>query len=626
MDSIVTFISALADVHFLRPLWLLLLAPTPLLLWLLRRRAQKTSAWQQIIDPQLQSVMLEQDNGVKKKTSFWPYWAIAWLITVVALAGPTAVKIPQPVSKNQQALIILLDMSASMASQDVSPSRATRAIQKVTDIVRARQDGVTALVVYSGDAHTVTPLTDDTRTIETLLPALSPFIMPAPGSRPEKAVALARQLANNAGVKQADLLLITDGVQNKDIERIDNELRTGLKLSVISIGTKEGAPIPMPNGGFLRDGQGQIVVPALDTQPIQKLSQELNAPWRPITLDDQDWQSIVSQPHELEDNSDQAKHEFDLWRDDGFWLVLLVLPLALLLFQRGVLLSLPLSLLVLVGLGLGSTPTAVASPWQTPDQQGAALMDENPTAAAQAFSDQAWQGSAFYRAGDYENATKAFKQAPESASNLYNLGNALAQNGQYQEAIQAYEQALQQQADFPAAAKNKALVEEALKQQEQSPQDGDDKEDANDNAENSDQQKQDSDGQSDQESSQTDNSQNSDGNNDSKKDDYDPQKQDKETDEEKADNSDDSAQDQERQENSQPQSEPTEPNDESANEQNEANGAEHSDSDLSREEQEAMQKWLQRIPDNPGNLLERKFLYQYRQTAPAETESGEVSW
>src|SRR5690554_6962240 len=109
-------------------------------------------------------------------------------------------------------------MSASMASQDVAPSRATRALQKVTDIVRSRTDGVTGLVVYSGEAHTVTPLTDDTRTIETLLPALSPFIMPAPGSRPEKAVKLGRELANNAGVQQADLLLITDGIQEQDIE------------------------------------------------------------------------------------------------------------------------------------------------------------------------------------------------------------------------------------------------------------------------------------------------------------------------------------------------------------------------------------------------------------------------
>src|SRR5690554_7841922 len=126
--------------------------------------------------------MLNQESQVKKQSSYWLLWAIAWLIAVVALAGPASVKIPQPISKNHQALIILLDMSASMASQDVAPSRATRALQKVTDIVRSRTDGVTGLVVYSGEAHTVTPLTDDTRTIETLLPALSPFIMPAPRS------------------------------------------------------------------------------------------------------------------------------------------------------------------------------------------------------------------------------------------------------------------------------------------------------------------------------------------------------------------------------------------------------------------------------------------------------------
>src|SRR5690606_39934261 len=103
----------------------------------------------------------------------------------------------QPVVKNDHTLVIMLDLSASMYAQDVRPSRLVKALLKVTDIVRARRDGLTALVVYAADAYKVVPLTDDTRTIESLLPSLSPGMMPAPGSRPEKAIRLAQEMTHS---------------------------------------------------------------------------------------------------------------------------------------------------------------------------------------------------------------------------------------------------------------------------------------------------------------------------------------------------------------------------------------------------------------------------------------------
>ena len=210
---------ALQDLHLLRPLWLLALLPVPVLVWLLHQRRAKAGQWQHIIDADLLPAMLsDQHSGQQGSMAWW--WLAGWCLAVMALAGPAVQKLPQPVHKNQQALVILLDMSASMAAQDIKPSRSVRAIQKVTDIVRARRDGLTALVVYAGDAHTVTPLTDDGRTIESLLPSLSPFIMPAPGSRPDKAIALGQQLTQAAGIPAGDLLLITDGVQQRDIARI----------------------------------------------------------------------------------------------------------------------------------------------------------------------------------------------------------------------------------------------------------------------------------------------------------------------------------------------------------------------------------------------------------------------
>lgn len=141
------------------------------------------------------------------------------------------------------------------------------------------------------------------------------------------------------------------------------------------------------------------------------------------------------------------------------------LPFTLLLFRRGVLLCLPLVLWV-------AAPEPVeASPWLNANQQGMALFETAPDMAAKTFTDPAWKGSAFYRAGDYESAINAFEKAPDTADNLYNLGNALAQTGEYQKAIDAYDKALKKKPDFPSAIKNKQIVEDAMKQQQQQQED-----------------------------------------------------------------------------------------------------------------------------------------------------------
>ena len=79
---------------------------------------------------------------------------------------------------------MVLDLSYSMNSEDLAPSRLARARQKMLDLLVQRKEGQTGLIAYAGDAHIVTPLTDDTPTIANLLPALAPDMMPVPGSDP----------------------------------------------------------------------------------------------------------------------------------------------------------------------------------------------------------------------------------------------------------------------------------------------------------------------------------------------------------------------------------------------------------------------------------------------------------
>ncbi|PHS62962.1 MAG: hypothetical protein COB09_12025 [Thalassobium sp.] len=665
----------LSQFHFLRPLWLLAALPALLIFSLLLRRALSSGQWASVIDAHLLPYMLEQRPGNKRQQGLW--WVLAaWLLACIALAGPSWEKLPQPLQKNQDALVILLDMSASMGAQDLKPSRAVRAIQKVTDIVRSRADGLTALVVYAGDAHTVTPLTDDRDTIENLLPSLSPFIMPSPGSRPDKAIRLAQQLVTDAGIQRARLLLLTDGIIPKDIERIRTALdNQRFQLNILTIGTAEGAPVPMPGAGFLRDGSGTIVLPQLDLGPIRDLSQQLNIPWQPLSINDSDWHTLLpDQPQELDpQNPDNAFAKFDQWHDAGYWLIIALLPIALLLFRRGVLFSL---LLLPLCWPDNSYALEWKDLWQTPDQQGAELFEQDPAKAAEAFNDPNWRGSAAYRAGDYESAAKAFAEGPQTAISQYNRGNALLQAGKPDEAIAAYDEALKLNPEMKEAAANRETAEKLKQQKEQQQQQ--DGQQQNGQQQNGQQQNgQQQNGQ--QQNGQQQNGQQQNGQQQNGQQQNGQQQNGQQQDGQQQNGQQQNAQDQsaddafaqqqadklaqQAKNKQQPNQDgaAAQPDDESSEEQSESAAQsagekqEHADDEqtpqataqqnaqeqnaspaeqpgaveqplnsLSREEQAAMQQWLNRVPDNPGNLLQRKFLYQYRQQADQESE--DVLW
>ncbi len=129
-----------------------------------------------------------------------------WVLSIIALAGPAWQQIPSPVQEREDAMVIVQDLSLSMYSTDLNPSRLIRAQRKLIDTLNSRkEEGQTALVVYAGSAHTVTPLTDDIATISNMISALDPNIMPLLGSKPEEGIRLAVELLENAQLNEAKL-------------------------------------------------------------------------------------------------------------------------------------------------------------------------------------------------------------------------------------------------------------------------------------------------------------------------------------------------------------------------------------------------------------------------------------
>jgi len=631
--------SFFSQFHLLRPWWLITLIPAIALFVFLLKRRLASARWNGIIDQSLMPHVLDQ---MPSEQSRWPLWFIllAWILTSIALSGPSWEQLPQPVKKKEDALVIVLDMSLSMAAQDVSPDRATRARQKVIDILKQRNEGLTALVVYAGDAYTVTPLTDDADTIINLVPSLSPFIMPAMGSRPDKALTLAAKLITDAGLSTADYLLITDGIQNKDIKRITKALgRNKQQLTVLTLGTEEGAPISMQGKGFKRDKNGNIVLPKLDLEPIKELANNLGIRWHQMSFDDRDWQYLLQTSEVLDtlneqDNSSLTPRErqFDLWADQGYWLIILILIIAAFSYRRGWMMSLAF---ILVLQPEESFASLWQDAWQTKDQQGQQAFADDPEKAAELFQDPNWKGSSFYRAGDYEQAAESFEVDENSSSQAqarshYNRGNALAHAGEYEKALSAYQQALDLNEGFADAQFNKQLIEDLLQQQEeQEQQDSDDKnsdekdsdQEKSDN-QNSDSQDSDQDSSDQEKSEQQDSEQENANQQDSDKQDSDEQEAEQQDAQQKSE-SDKEAEEQKEKSEEQQSSEQDEEEKSEAERQAQAEQAQPED-DLSREEKQALQQWLNRIPDDPGGLLKRKFLYQYKQRE--HQDEGEVSW
>lgn len=590
--------------HLLRPdlLWGLLACPlVALALWY--RRVHQGD-WTRVIDAELLPYLLPDQSGKAQRSRIWMPTLLLALVTLGA-AGPSLQRVELPVIKRADALVIVLDLSASMLAADIQPSRVQRARQKILDLLDTREEGVTGLVVFAGDAHVVTPLTDDTRTIANLMPALSPAIMPLPGADATSAVVLAAELLLTAGAQGGHILLMTDGLPGFDSDRVRSALvDSGASLAILGIGTTSGAPIPLPNGGFLKDNDGEIVIPALDRDRLSMFAQELDAPYEEIRLDEQDIETLTQRDVLATEGELDLDRQTDAWQDQGFWLAALVALLLLPAFRKGVVASVALIL------STHAPPPQAAGwndLWLTPDQQGARHLSAGQAPeAARAFTDPNWRGVAEYQAGSYDQAAQSFA-GETTADNLYNLGNSLALQGDLRGALSAYEESLNLMPDAEDAVANRDFIQSLLDQQEQQDQE-------------SDQQNQEGDQSDEQNDSE------SQGDNSSESSDQGEQEQ---SDGENSDESESGQSDQSESDQEQGQQDPAmaDAQDMNAEALEAATQEQMAKFDEALEEQQALEQWLRRVPDDPGGLLRRKFRYQTMQRLREGEEPDEsIRW
>jgi Ca-activated chloride channel family protein len=455
--------AAVQQFHFLRPWWLLMLAALPLLLGLAARRGGARVELSRLVDPELLPYLLQ--GRPRGRALPLGLFALGWTLAALAMAGPAWDRVAQPLYASRAAQVVAISLSRRMLAHDVAPSRLDRAKYKARDLLAGNRDGLNALVAYAGDAFVVAPLTSDAHSLNDLLDALSPDTMPVDGDNAAAAIDRGAALIRDAKAGGGSLVLIADRLDAAARDAAARARAAGVVVSVLGVGTPQGGPVALAGGGFLRDAQGRMELGGRDDASLAAVAAAGGGRYVPMSDGRGDLDALHGELRHG-DLSAARGEQGDEWQDRGPWLLLPLLPLAALAFRRGWLLLLPLLLWPLL-----PAPAQAASwrdLWLRPDQQAARALQHNEARQAlQLARDPALRGAAAYRAGDYDTAARALAQA-KGGDAQYNLGNALAKRGDYQQAIAAYDRALKLDPRNADAAANRKAVEDWLRRRQQS--------------------------------------------------------------------------------------------------------------------------------------------------------------
>lgn len=433
--------------HFLRPEWLWALLALPLILALALYRQRRSDAWRQAVDAHLLPHLLAA--GAKRRARLPWALLLGWTLASLAMAGPSWRQQAQPMFQASAPLLVVLDLSSRISATDLPPSRLLQARAKLGELLRARQGGQVGLVVYADDAYTVAPLTDDGSNVALYLDALSPDVMPRDGQRADRGIDWATRLMRQIGALQGQILLVSDQADGEAALAAAQARSLGLQVSVLGLGT--------PAGAAYRDGNGQIRQAALDEGSLRAVATAGGGRYARIAADDSDLRAL-GVLDAREGTAAQRPGEGKQWLDEGFWLLPPVMLLALLAFRRRAVLAAVLAVGLLPWMN-GAQAQAPATPVSQPAQ--GTLWKRSDQLQHQRLA----EGVQAYRKGDFATARKQF-EGIDSDAGWYNLANTLAREGNYDEAIAAYDRALALHPGMADAVANRAVVDAARKRRQ----------------------------------------------------------------------------------------------------------------------------------------------------------------
>lgn len=427
LDNLLSSVEAF---HLLRPIWALCFPVILLVWWKVRQRDESRDTHQSGIARHLADAMTLKQTGAGRWRPI-DTTALALLLLVFAACGPTWSRVPSPFQSQTAPMVVVMELTRSMESPDLQPSRLERAKFKVLDLIERRAGARTAVIVYAGSAHRLAPLTEDPEILRSMLDALSAEIMPIEGNKLRPALEMA-QMELVASATPGTILLVTDGVEAADLSALE--------------GGKEKPPLVL----LFAAPEGE----ALDTLEQSPASGIVR-----LTADDADLDRIQRHANSAYQSASLGNDKLE-WEDRGWIFAWLGALLMALWFRKGWTVHWALLVCgILPGLLTPSPAHADVTDWfLTKDQQATLAYDvQDFTAAADTFQDPMWRAQSLIRMGKFEEAADIFSRidTPEAA---FGEGYCWQKAQRFRQSVRAYERALALRPDYPDAEHNLVLA------------------------------------------------------------------------------------------------------------------------------------------------------------------------
>lgn len=421
--------------HFLRP-WVLLFFILPIIFYFKKIGLKNLySSWENICDKNLLDFLLS-DKARHKKISIGKYFYTGLIAAIIAAAGPSWKKIEIPTFVIENPSMIVLSLAQDMQLTDVSPSRLGRSKFIISDIADSLPEGQFGLEVYSQEPYVITPLTDDVKIIKSLLPQITPDIVPDQGDRLDRAIDLAIERFKSAGYSSGNIILFASDIgQRFDLALEKAEAAAKLKYS-----------LNIFDASFYGNDK------------LQLLAEKGNGLY--MSIKNPDISKLVGKVKtENQDKIALSQNLRSTFLDYGYYLVFICLICMMPFFRRGLL------ILFLCCFSL----QAHAGLFMNNNQEGLSLFEQQQyDKALEKFDNSLWKGVTLYKMDKQEEALKEFSKE-KTDKNLYNAGVILTKMCKYEEALKMFNEALELNPKNEDATYNKKVLEELFEKAKEDP-------------------------------------------------------------------------------------------------------------------------------------------------------------
>ena len=266
----------------------LLIVPAALLVWdLTHRRRTAAAARPKILRAEAGARSLKLSDFAAPPTSAVGSGPRVWLaiglaLATVALARPQWGRLEEPVFDQSREILLAVDLSRSMLTPDIKPSRLDRGKLLIQSLLEKLEGERVGLVLFAGTAFLQSPLSADYEILREFLPALGPDFLPEGGTNYGALLETAIQAFSATNSADRFLVILSDGEATDDDwrSRLDEVKEKNIRVISLGVGTAGGALIPDGAGGLVKDDRGAVVLSKLETATLQELAQKTNGVYR----------------------------------------------------------------------------------------------------------------------------------------------------------------------------------------------------------------------------------------------------------------------------------------------------------------------------------------------------------